>query len=188
MHLQSSRVEGGGFQIKKPCCSPAAYRPLDILHLDQVKIIETFNIAFWVYVHTFKALGSHPSSQFFMMTSFWIGWDPPPLFGKNIQRIPFIIIIFLEFWYARDFPPPFCKFSTTKNGFWIAPLILEKYIDSIHFNLQADPSRLKVTNWRDIIVTACACSWIFFSKTTTSTKYAQGWARSEEAKSIRKRL
>ena len=36
MHLQSSRGEGGGFQIKKPCCSPAAYRPLDILHLDQV--------------------------------------------------------------------------------------------------------------------------------------------------------
>ena len=34
MHLQSSR--GGDFQIKKPCCSPAAYRPLDILHLDQV--------------------------------------------------------------------------------------------------------------------------------------------------------
>ena len=36
MHLQSSRRDGGGFEIKKPCCSPAAYRPLDILHLDQV--------------------------------------------------------------------------------------------------------------------------------------------------------
>ena len=30
-----------------------------------------------------------------------------------------------------------------------------------HLNFKADPSRLKVTNWRDIIVTACACSWFF---------------------------
>ena len=187
MHLQSSRGEGGGFQIKKPCCSPAAYRPLDILHLDQVKIIETFNLAFLVYI-LLRLWGAIQVLSFLWWHHFGLDETPPPLFGKNIQRIPFIIIIFLEFWYARDFPPPFCKFSTTKNGFWIAPLILEKYIDSIHFNLQADPSRLKVTNWRDIIVTACACSWIFFSKTTTSTKYAQGWARSEEAKSIRKRL
>ena len=36
MHLQSSRRDDNGFEIKKPCCSPAAYRPLDILHLDQV--------------------------------------------------------------------------------------------------------------------------------------------------------
>ena len=36
MHLQSSRRDDSGFEIKKPCCSPAAYRPLDILHLDQV--------------------------------------------------------------------------------------------------------------------------------------------------------
>ena len=36
MHLQSSRRDDNSFEIKKPCCSPAAYRPLDILHLDQV--------------------------------------------------------------------------------------------------------------------------------------------------------
>ena len=51
MHLQSSRGEGGGFQIKKPCCSPAAYRPLDILHLDQVAYPSISGIS----IHSYQA-------------------------------------------------------------------------------------------------------------------------------------
>ena len=61
MHLQSSRRDDKGFEIKKPCCSPAAYRPLDILHLDQVGLdvdgvvvvvvvavdVDVDNYAFW---------------------------------------------------------------------------------------------------------------------------------------------
>ena len=61
MHLQSSRRDDNGFEIKKPCCSPAAYRPLDILHLDQVGLdvdgvvvvvvvvvdVDVDNYAFW---------------------------------------------------------------------------------------------------------------------------------------------
>ena len=56
MHLQSSRRDDNGFEIKKPCCSPAAYRPLDILHLDQVGLDVDGDVDDVVDVDAFRPL------------------------------------------------------------------------------------------------------------------------------------
>ena len=74
MHLQSSRGEGGGFEIKKPCCSPAAYRPLDILHLDQVLAFELCTVHCGVYVQAVKVCNTSYILKYksFILTQGWI--------------------------------------------------------------------------------------------------------------------
>ena len=44
LHLQSGRDSGGRPTVKRPCCTPAAYTSLDILHLDQVRQMMIMNL------------------------------------------------------------------------------------------------------------------------------------------------